>query len=310
MRTRVGIHLGEVVVDTRPQAGKTLDLYGLQVDIAAHVMSLAEAGQILRTRAVFDNARQVLKGQDMAGTAPLVWLNHGPLQTQADPAHAKYAGAPVRVGFARRLSTRAKLDIAAQVADALDAALREEAENTLHLANISLSDAFVFKANHALGQKNFLHAMVYLVAARERAWTPRVQAAVLAIPDPIMVFRGSLRGEIAAGRKPLSGEFALPAVKALALSPDGNTFAVGNSEGRAILHSFHDLTRGAVLESEELSCLTAIFSPDGSLLASGREAALLKKCPSAPTLPVPIDPAAAQGRRAHLKAGCDAHRGK
>ena len=41
-------------------------------------MSLAEPGQILLTRGVFDNARQVLKGQDINGLSPLVWLNHGP----------------------------------------------------------------------------------------------------------------------------------------------------------------------------------------------------------------------------------------
>jgi class 3 adenylate cyclase len=44
---RIGIHLGEVVVEERRDAGKPLDLYGLQVDTAARVMSLAQGGQIL-----------------------------------------------------------------------------------------------------------------------------------------------------------------------------------------------------------------------------------------------------------------------
>jgi serine/threonine-protein kinase len=41
-------------------------------------MSLAKAGQVLMTRAVFDSARQVLKGEDIPGVGPLEWLNHGP----------------------------------------------------------------------------------------------------------------------------------------------------------------------------------------------------------------------------------------
>lgn len=77
---RIGIHLGEVVVEENAVAGKPLDLFGLQVDTAARVMSLAEGGQILCTRAVFDNARQVLKGRDHPGLAELVWLNHGPYE--------------------------------------------------------------------------------------------------------------------------------------------------------------------------------------------------------------------------------------
>lgn len=76
---RVGIHLGEVVVEERRDAAKPLDLFGLQVDTAARVMSCAQGAQILCTRAVFDNARQVLKGRDVPGVAgTLVWLNHGP----------------------------------------------------------------------------------------------------------------------------------------------------------------------------------------------------------------------------------------
>ncbi|MDQ7779281.1 MAG: protein kinase, partial [Planctomycetota bacterium] len=74
---RLGAHLGEVVVEERQDDKKPLDLYGLQVDTAARIMSLGEGGQILCTRAIFDNARQVLKGRDLGGLEPLVWLNHG-----------------------------------------------------------------------------------------------------------------------------------------------------------------------------------------------------------------------------------------
>lgn len=75
---RVGIHIGEVVIEERPGAPKPRDMYGLQVDICARVMSLAEGDQVLLTRSAFDNARQVLKGQDIEGVGTLSWLNHGP----------------------------------------------------------------------------------------------------------------------------------------------------------------------------------------------------------------------------------------
>ncbi|MSU34255.1 MAG: hypothetical protein EXS36_03925 [Pedosphaera sp.] len=40
-------------------------------------MSLADGDQILLTRAAFDNARQVLKGEELGGVNELQWLNHG-----------------------------------------------------------------------------------------------------------------------------------------------------------------------------------------------------------------------------------------
>ena len=73
LRDRIGIHIGEVVVEERAGAGR--DLYGIQVDTCARVMSLAGGGQVLLTRAAFDNARQVLKGEDLPGVGALQWLN-------------------------------------------------------------------------------------------------------------------------------------------------------------------------------------------------------------------------------------------
>lgn len=71
IRDRIGIHLGEVLIaDDHAAAQKSL--FGTQVDTAARVMSLAGAGQILVTRAVFDSARQVLKGRDLAGVGELL----------------------------------------------------------------------------------------------------------------------------------------------------------------------------------------------------------------------------------------------
>jgi len=78
IRDRIGIHLGEVFIEQQSGPATTKNLFGIQVDTAARVMSLAGAGQTLMSRAVFDNARQVLKGQDLPGIGELLWLSHGP----------------------------------------------------------------------------------------------------------------------------------------------------------------------------------------------------------------------------------------
>jgi len=75
---RIGIHVGEVFVEEREGSRKPIDLYGIQVDSSARVMSLAQGDQILMTRFAFDNAQQILKGEAIQGIGPLSWLNHGP----------------------------------------------------------------------------------------------------------------------------------------------------------------------------------------------------------------------------------------
>ena len=73
---RIGIHVGEVhIVESEGTAQK--DLYGLQVDTCARVMSLGDADQILLTRSAFDSARQVLRGEHAEGLGELTWLSHG-----------------------------------------------------------------------------------------------------------------------------------------------------------------------------------------------------------------------------------------
>ncbi|MBI4664542.1 MAG: protein kinase [Verrucomicrobia bacterium] len=78
LAVRIGIHLGEVVIAQDQGSAKPKDLFGIQTDTAARVMSLAEGGQILTTRPVFDSARQVLKGEALEGIKELSWFNHGP----------------------------------------------------------------------------------------------------------------------------------------------------------------------------------------------------------------------------------------
>jgi WD40 repeat protein/class 3 adenylate cyclase/tRNA A-37 threonylcarbamoyl transferase component Bud32 len=74
---RVGIHLGEVVIEEDRAPTKPLDYYGIHVDTCARVMSVAEGGQILLTRSAFDNARAALRGADLPGLGSLSWANHG-----------------------------------------------------------------------------------------------------------------------------------------------------------------------------------------------------------------------------------------
>lgn len=75
---KMGIHLGEVVVEEETEGGPVLDVLGMQVAIAARAAGLAIGGQILMTRGVFDNARQILKGQHLPDIAGLSRLSHGP----------------------------------------------------------------------------------------------------------------------------------------------------------------------------------------------------------------------------------------
>jgi WD40 repeat protein/serine/threonine protein kinase/class 3 adenylate cyclase len=75
---RIGIHAGEVFMEDHEQSRKPMDLYGIQVDSSSRVMSLAQGNQILLTRFVFDNARQLLKGEEIENVGALSWLNHGP----------------------------------------------------------------------------------------------------------------------------------------------------------------------------------------------------------------------------------------
>ncbi|MEA3212731.1 MAG: hypothetical protein QOE70_5788 [Chthoniobacter sp.] len=72
---RIGIHVGEVFVHERSDTER--DLFGIQIDTTARIMSLGGADQILLSRFAFDNARQVLRGHDLDRLGELSWLNHG-----------------------------------------------------------------------------------------------------------------------------------------------------------------------------------------------------------------------------------------
>lgn len=83
LRARIGLHLGEVAeTEIEATTGKP-KLSGMAVDIAARVMGLALPGQILMTRAAFDNARQYVREHQSA-------TDEGPAVTRKWMAHGRY----------------------------------------------------------------------------------------------------------------------------------------------------------------------------------------------------------------------------
>ncbi len=77
--SRVGIHLGEVILHRNPRrdverGAKPLEVEGLPKPAAARLMSLAGAGQTLLTRAAYDVARRGAVGEQ---AGELEWLRHG-----------------------------------------------------------------------------------------------------------------------------------------------------------------------------------------------------------------------------------------
>ena len=80
MASRVGIHLGEVILRENSPAdvargAKPLEVEGLAKATAARVMALAGNGRILLTRAAYDFARRAAVGTK--DEAPLRWSVHG-----------------------------------------------------------------------------------------------------------------------------------------------------------------------------------------------------------------------------------------
>ncbi|MBN1918615.1 MAG: tetratricopeptide repeat protein [Verrucomicrobia bacterium] len=104
---RVGIHLGTVVVEEGLHGpsvpGAIGDIKGLQADMTARIMGLAEGGQVLCSRAVFDDARQALKGADLEGLGRLGWVSHGPylLKGREDPLEVCEVGEEAVASFTK-----------------------------------------------------------------------------------------------------------------------------------------------------------------------------------------------------------------
>jgi class 3 adenylate cyclase/serine/threonine protein kinase len=105
LKVRIGLHLGEVTDIGTDIHGKP-KIVGLAADLAARVMSLALPGQILMTRAAFDDSRQYVREHprksedDASGLSAqalvLKWMAHGQylFKGSDEPLEVFEVGAP------------------------------------------------------------------------------------------------------------------------------------------------------------------------------------------------------------------------
>lgn len=70
VRDRIGIHAGRVLLQGS-------GLFGVDVDIAARVMSLGGPDQIFLTRTAYEQAQKALQERSVPGVAAIVWRSHG-----------------------------------------------------------------------------------------------------------------------------------------------------------------------------------------------------------------------------------------
>jgi serine/threonine protein kinase len=136
---RIGIHLGEVVIEQHAAGPKAKDLYGIQIDACARVMSLAKGGQVLMTRGVLERKL----GEGGFGE---VWLGRNPATREARVF--KFCFQADRVRFLKRELTLFRL-------------LKERVGDHPHL--VRLHDVF-------LDQPPFCVEMDYVDGADLRSW--------------------------------------------------------------------------------------------------------------------------------------------
>lgn len=73
---RCGIHHGQVVLQ-KDEGDQFDDVYGVQVSLAARIMSLAGPNQVLTSRAVFDDAKVILAHVTLPELGQTRWVIHG-----------------------------------------------------------------------------------------------------------------------------------------------------------------------------------------------------------------------------------------
>lgn len=99
LSVRVGLHQGEILEDRCPSDGTRPGAVGMAVNLAARVMALAQGGQILLTRPVFDEARLYVREHppaDGGAERPVLeWMAHGPylFKGNAEPVELFEVGA-------------------------------------------------------------------------------------------------------------------------------------------------------------------------------------------------------------------------
>ncbi len=81
LAVRIGLHQGEIMEETTSGNMPSVGTVGMAVNLAARVMGLAQPGQILLTRGVFDDARLYVRehppSDDGSAPPPLEWLACG-----------------------------------------------------------------------------------------------------------------------------------------------------------------------------------------------------------------------------------------
>ncbi|MFO1460322.1 MAG: CHASE2 domain-containing protein [Verrucomicrobiota bacterium] len=84
---RIGIHVGEVLMELSTGANQPPALNGIHVDLAQALQTLGGPGQILMTRFAYDTARQSLRSMSGSGSSGMHWRVHGLYQIDglADP---------------------------------------------------------------------------------------------------------------------------------------------------------------------------------------------------------------------------------
>lgn len=101
MRLRIGLHLGEVYEMQEQNTSETRPV-GMATNLAARIMGMAEANQILMTRAIYDDARQFVRvhpaipeAEDLK-TMELRWLAHGAYEIKGndEPVEVFEVGVP------------------------------------------------------------------------------------------------------------------------------------------------------------------------------------------------------------------------
>lgn len=86
MRLRIGLHLGMVTeMDERIRGEKRA--VGMPINLTARIMDLAEGGQILMTRAVYEDARNYVREHPRTGgdVPELQWKSHGFYEFKGNP---------------------------------------------------------------------------------------------------------------------------------------------------------------------------------------------------------------------------------
>lgn len=113
LRLRIGIHIGDLLVDESLQSGRPIA--GMALDVCARIMSLGDGGQTLLSRLAFDESRRALSQPASLSMGAYEWLSHGMYQLKGaeEPLEICEVGlpgqaplkAPAHAEKARRLST-------------------------------------------------------------------------------------------------------------------------------------------------------------------------------------------------------------